>query len=77
VNPGPFGDHGFVYGISAHPTLENSEIVSLGAAISPGPFSTSVEASFVAGRTYYLRAFATSDDGKFIVYGHRIEFTGR
>ncbi len=63
-------DHGFFVSLTNY--IGNAEKFSLGEKSSIGTFNTSID-SFSPGTTYYVRAYAQSNDN--IVYGNLIQFT--
>jgi hypothetical protein len=55
-------DHGFLWSPYANPLPGTADVFSLGPKESPGPFQAAVGWGLVAGKTYYMRAYARSDD---------------
>ena len=66
-------DHGFVWSDVQGPLVSNANKVSLGSKAGVGQFEARCERSLEAGKKYFMRAYATSDD--FVVYGNTVEFT--
>ncbi|HEX6889350.1 MAG TPA: IPT/TIG domain-containing protein, partial [Chryseolinea sp.] len=65
-------DHGFVWSDVLGPLLSSANKISLGTKTGIGPFEARGERSLEAGKKYYMRAYAVSDE--FVVYGNTIEF---
>jgi hypothetical protein len=65
-------DHGFLFSLSAGPTIDNSTRIELGEAPQKGTFAAAA-GPFVPDNTYYSRAYAISNNGT-IVYGQIVEF---
>ena len=60
---------GFVYAITANPTIANSKVVVSGTAT--GAYTANVT-GLTSGTTYYVRSFATNSAGT--VYGSQVDF---
>jgi hypothetical protein len=67
----PLSEHGFVWGISQNPTVNNNKI-NLGAKTSTGPITSDIN-GLSPGTQYYVRAYAISEDE--IFYGNQVSFT--
>ena len=65
-------DHGFVWSDVLGPTTLSSNKVSLGSKTGIGQFEARCERSLEAGKKYFMRAYAISED--FVVYGNTVEF---
>lgn len=70
--PGILLDYGFVWDLVPNPTLELSFSHSFGAN-TEFQFTYTATSGLVAGRTYYVRAYAV--DQNYISYGRSVEFT--
>jgi len=64
-------DYGFCYSRDPNPTLGNSQVVNLGATKTPATFQTNLPVSD-SGYTYYVRAWAGSNQGT--EYGDILRF---
>jgi hypothetical protein len=67
-------DHGFVYRDAPHPTLVQSEQISLGVTSQKGMYSEIANRNLVNGKKYYVRAYAKSKSNGIIVYGEEVQF---
>jgi hypothetical protein len=65
-------DYGFVWSTNSNPTLSNAEKISLGKKNGPGKFTQVVERSLEQSASYYVKAYARSDN--YIVYGEVVKF---
>jgi N-acetylneuraminic acid mutarotase len=70
--PSQVTDHGFLWSPYSDVVFTNSDQVSLGAATGTGTFSSTIDYGLVSGKTYYVRAYAKSQD--FSVYGDVMPF---
>jgi hypothetical protein len=68
-------DYGFVYGRTPDPTLDNSNIISLGKQSYVGTISTLATRDLDKEQSYYVRAYAIGKAGDIVVYGQEIAFT--
>ncbi|MBS1543103.1 MAG: IPT/TIG domain-containing protein [Bacteroidetes bacterium] len=68
-------DHGFIYDRYSEPTLETSDIISLGETSLQGKYASIANRNLEKGVKYYVRAYAiTKGNEKITVYGQTIEF---
>lgn len=76
LNTGTSGilDHGFVYGDKPHPTIDESERISLGESLEKGTFSTFANRNLTRDKKYYVKAYAITKNSNFVVYGVQVEF---
>lgn len=76
LNTGEFGieDHGFVFGPYSYPALGGSNKISMGRKESTGFYSAVGNRNMEKGQTYYVRAYAISNDNNTVVYGQNISF---
>jgi len=70
IGTSPISQHGHCWSTTTNPTISNSK-TQLGTNLLIGAF-TSIITGLEAGKTYYLRAYATNTDG--ISYGTQVEF---
>jgi hypothetical protein len=71
----PILDHGFVWSNVANADPGKGDILSLGPKSGAGPFSAPCTYALAQGGTYYVRAYALSEDHA--VYGDMITFVSR
>jgi len=65
-------DHGFIWSDGTTLLVEYSNKISLGGGAGVGVFESRCDRSLEAGKKYYVRAYAISED--FVVYGKTVEF---
>ncbi|HMG92643.1 MAG TPA: IPT/TIG domain-containing protein [Chryseolinea sp.] len=65
-------DHGFVWSDILGPLVSTANKVSLGSKSGIGQFESRCDRSLEAGKKYYVRGYAISED--FVVYGNTVEF---
>lgn len=71
----PIRDHGFLWAPYSNTTFANSDRVSLGPKDGVGPFEATAAWGLVKGKTYYMRAYAISDDN--VVFGDIENFVSK
>lgn len=71
----PIIDHGFVWSNVANADPDKGDILSLGPKSGPGTFSASCTYALAQGGTYFVRAYALSEDHA--VYGDIMTFVSR
>lgn len=68
----PMLDHGFLWSDYVLPLFYNSDKISLGSKTGTGTFEAICDRSLQEGKTYYLRAYAISEDHT--VFGKIVPF---
>lgn len=58
----PVRDHGFIWSPYSNMTFEQSDRISLGPNAGAGLFDANIDRGLINGKTYYMRAYAISDD---------------
>lgn len=65
-------DHGFVWHTTSEPLVDGDNYVKSLGKLASAIFSAEVNSAFIAGQTYYLRAYV--NDGSQIIYGRTVTF---
>jgi hypothetical protein len=71
----PIRDHGFLFSPYANPVLGQSDKISLGPKDGTGRFEATADWGLEAGKTYFMRAYAVSDNKE--VYGDFESFVAK
>ena len=76
VGTNGISDHGFYYSdLTIDPgSIQSSDMISLGATDKTGEFTATASVDLIAGKLYYVRAFAVTERTGLIVLGQEYTF---
>jgi hypothetical protein len=72
LNNEPLLNHGFVWSSSDVVFLHSDDFVTLGERSQTGDYQTTIQATFIKGRTYFVKAYVSTET--YTVYGNLMSF---